>query len=125
MMREKMDAIPYLNRDVEDFEFEHAGGNLDLDDLAYLMAEETLGDGGVDGDLACLQVGLALGNDGVGHLRLVLDILQVYLRQHLDGVGLDLRGVDDLGLADGQLQLVDLHLQHALCFLGGIVFSVF
>ena len=76
-------------------------GNLDVGDLAHLLAEESLGDGGVDGNLALAQIGLTLAHDGIGHLSLVGHVGHFDLAHNLYSVGAETRHIYYLGLGDG------------------------
>ena len=60
-----------LERDFNDFKFHHTGGRLNLDDLAHLVPEETLSDGGRGCDFLLAEVSLRVGDDGVFHHSVV------------------------------------------------------
>ena len=53
-----------LNADVEDLEVNRSGGNLHVDPVALLVAQQRFGDRRADGQLALAQVGFVLGDDG-------------------------------------------------------------
>ena len=72
------------------------------------MCVQSLCDRGLDGNLAFLQVSLALAHDGIGHLCLVSHVGHLYLRHDLHAVGAELLGVDDFSLGNGELQTIDL-----------------
>ena len=67
-----------------------------LCDFTNLLVEQSLCDRGLDGNLAFLQVSLALAHDGISHLGLVSHVGHLYLRHDLHAVGAELLGVDDL-----------------------------
>ena len=88
------------------------------------MAEQAFGDGGGDRDLASLEVGLGLAHDCVGHLGVVLDILDGHLVHELHLIGLQLALVDDASRCNQILEFRNLSLQHSLTLLGGVIFCV-
>ena len=90
-----------VDRDAIDTQMDDAVGNLDVGDLAHLLAEESLGDGGVDGNLALAQIGLILAHDGIGHLSLVGHVGHFDLAHNLYSVGAETRHIYYLGLGDG------------------------
>lgn len=90
-----------VDRDAIDAQMDDAVGNLDVGDLAHLLAEESLGDGGVDGNLALAQIGLTLAHDGIGHLSLVGHVGHFDLAHNLYSVCAETRHIYYLGLGDG------------------------
>ena len=81
-------------------------------------------DRSLDGDLAHLDVGLVLADDGVAHLHVVGHVGHLHGRKDLHRLCAEARGVNDLRLGDSQLQLVDLCLQVGLCLLGSIILRI-
>ena len=62
-------------------------GDLDLRNVAHLLVEQALCNGGLDRNLTLLQVGLILTDDGVGHLLVESEVGHLNLRHDLHGVG--------------------------------------
>lgn len=101
-----------------------AGRDIDLDDVAHLVAEESRSKGRSDGYLALLEVGFALGDDGVALRHVVLGVADGDdgEQEHLGGVYLAL--VEQTCVGHEFLQLGDASLEVALGLLGGVVLGI-
>ena len=113
-----------LYRDVEDFEGDDTGRYGYLDRITLLVTQECLGDGGTDSEFALAEVGLMLGNDGVGHLLVVVLVQQGYLAQNLHFGFVDFGLVNHAGIGQRVLQFGDAHLQQALGLAGSVILII-
>ena len=69
--------VPYQpitasDADVEYLELDHAGGHRNLDHIALLLAQQGLGYGRTDRELALAQVGLVLRDNRIHHLLVII-----------------------------------------------------
>ena len=65
---------------------DNSARNLDFHLVAHLVVEQALCDRSGDGYLSFAEICLALADDGVCHLRLVVEIGHLHLRENLHAV---------------------------------------
>ena len=113
-----------LTLNLGEFKGHFAGRDVNFDDIADFVAEESRGEGRGDGNLSLLEVCLALGDDGVFLDHLILGIADGDdgEKEHLGGV--DFRFIEETCIGNELLELGDTGLEVSLCLLGGVVFGV-
>ncbi len=92
--------------------------------VALLLAEQRLGDGRADRQLALAQVGLVFGHDGVDHLLAVVVVHQSHSTEDLHLALVDLRLVDHAGIGQRILHFGDAHFEQALRFARSVVLRI-
>src|SRR3712207_1560296 len=87
-----------LARNLQDLKRKSACGDLNLDDVSDLLAEQPFGYRSVDGDLVFLEVCLGVRYDVVALLLFLLRIEQSHMSQDLYLFGLYLTGIEYSGI---------------------------
>lgn len=105
-------------------ECEDAGRNLDFHGVADRFANEGLGDGRLDGDLAFLEVGLVRIDDRVCHLGVGGEVGYLHLAEEAHGVAAELGGVHDSCMLEDALLETYAAEEDALGALGCVVLKV-
>ena len=114
-----------LEADLDDLKLHDTGGYTDVDDLAELVAEKSLGDGGGAADLLFLEVGLGVGYDGILHSHAVGVVFDLDTVEYLHFFVVEIALVDDARVGYEVFELGYLHFEHTLGLLGGVILGVF
>ena len=69
--------------DAHDFELHHTTWHSDFSHIAHLLAQQTLCNRSLDGNLVLTQICLTFTYNGVSQFHAVLHILQLHLRKNL------------------------------------------
>lgn len=75
-------------------EVHDTGGHLDFHAVAHAMSDQCLGDGRGRRDFHLLEISLAFGHDGIGHLRTVGYVLYCHFIEKLHLLGVQLAVVE-------------------------------
>src|SRR6185295_3333404 len=102
-----------------------AAGSLDLGDIAGIFANQCARYGRADRNLVVLDVRLVVADDLVGNGFAAVDFFQIHRgTEYAATVGVEVGGIDDLGIGELAFHFDNATLDETLPFLGSIVFGI-